>query len=107
MKLVQFYEDCGRMGEIEGLFICEEKNLEMAYGKNVYFDEPLGKFSEYDITLDYDNTTVLDIGPNNDEILAVLLDKIGYEISGYNVVDMEDDKDNERADGEPWVWFEK
>lgn len=46
--LVQFYWDCGRMGDLEGLFITTEDELKSWYGREVYFGEVLGKHSEID-----------------------------------------------------------
>jgi hypothetical protein len=44
--LVKFYWDCGRNGDVEGLFITTKKELKYAIGKQIYFGEILGKHSE-------------------------------------------------------------
>lgn len=49
MKAVyKFQFDCGRMGELTGLFIEEQENVDMLIksGIEVYFGEVLGKHSE-------------------------------------------------------------
>lgn len=59
MKVIaQFYWDCGRNGDVEGLFTCDRDVLEQAYNKQVDFGEILGKHShvlgrlrEEDITI--------------------------------------------------------
>lgn len=44
--LWSFYWDCGRQGEVEGLFKATKEEVENAIGKKVYFGEILGKHSE-------------------------------------------------------------
>lgn len=39
LKLYSFYWDCGRMGNLDGLFVAEESTVESAIGKEVYFGE--------------------------------------------------------------------
>ena len=55
--LYKFHWDCGRMGNLDGVFIATGGEVYMAYGKELYFGEVLGKhsdiqgtFSETDIT---------------------------------------------------------
>lgn len=43
--LVEYSKDCGRMGRVEGLFICEDTELDKVINKTVYFGEILGKHS--------------------------------------------------------------
>jgi len=84
MKLYQFYEDCGRMGDLEGLFACTEEDYQKALGKTAWLDEPLGKHSEFDVTVTESNTKVLDI---SEETVKVLIDAIGDTcISGFDIV---------------------
>lgn len=40
--LVRFHWDCGRMGDVEGIFVTTKEDLERNYGKRVYFGEILG-----------------------------------------------------------------
>ena len=64
--LWNFYWDCGRMGELTGLFVATEEEIEDIIGKEIYFGEILGKHSEIfgkiksgDITkVDLDSETV-------------------------------------------------
>ena len=44
--LWSFYWDCGRQGEVEGLFKATREEVENAIGKEVYFGEILGKHNE-------------------------------------------------------------
>lgn len=53
MKAIyQFYQDCGRMGELEGLFIAERDDVEAIIGNTLYFNEVLGKHSEIEVVID-------------------------------------------------------
>jgi hypothetical protein len=46
-KLYRFYEDCGRMGNLQGLFVADdEQDVAPAIGKSAYFRDVLGKHSE-------------------------------------------------------------
>ncbi len=81
--IYKFYWDCGRNGEVEGLFIAEQDDIRAAIGKEVYFGEILGKHSdicgkleESDLTIKTDDVDFID---KFQEIL-------GYtgSISGYN-----------------------
>ena len=38
--------DCGRMGDLHGLFVATEKSIADAIGKDAYFGEVLGKHSD-------------------------------------------------------------
>ena len=53
MKAIyQFHWDCGRMGDIAGLFVASKQDVQDAIGKEIYFGEVLGKHSEVYGTLD-------------------------------------------------------
>lgn len=44
--LYRFNLDCGRMGDLSGIFIADQKQIDKIEGKNIYFGEVLGKHSE-------------------------------------------------------------
>lgn len=44
--IYKFLVDCGRRGTIESTFIATEEEVRGLAGKNFYFYEPFGKFSE-------------------------------------------------------------
>jgi hypothetical protein len=80
--LYKMYIDCGRMGELESVFIAEKNEIEALIGKEVYFGEVLGKHSdiygeleEHEITLITDDVKVIEI-----------VDKYGLE-TGLNPLD--------------------
>ena len=43
--------DCGRMGDLEGVFVSSEQEIAAAEGKGLYFYEVLGKHSEIGATV--------------------------------------------------------
>lgn len=76
--LWRFHWDCGRQGEVEGLFKATKEEVVAAIGKDVYFGEILGKHSEvYGVIEDGDITL------ESDDPLVVL----GAKESGYNPLD--------------------
>ena len=58
-KLYSFYWDCGRMGNLQGLFIAEESEVQKILSKEVYFGEVLGKYSEIYGTVDFEDIEVV------------------------------------------------
>lgn len=59
--LWSFYWDCGRQGDVEGLFKATREEVKNAIGKDVYFGEILGKHSDvYGVLEDCDLELVSD-----------------------------------------------
>jgi len=86
MKVIaRFYWDCGRMGEVDGLFVSTKESLESAYGKEVYFGEILGKHSEVCGTLNEGDITIL---TEDQDFITKFIEIMGDGgISGYNPLD--------------------
>lgn len=80
--LAKFYWNCGRSGDIEGLFIAEKSKIETAYGKEVYLGEVLGKHSEIYGDLDEGDITIISEDPVVIETLSNLFED--DTISGFN-----------------------
>ena len=77
--LYKFHWDCGRQGDIDGLFVAEQDDIKAAIGKDIYFGEILGKHSEVYGTLDDGDLTEITTDP---EVVGVF-EK--FKIScGYN-----------------------
>ncbi len=77
--LYKFYWDCGRSGDLEGVFISTPEEVKNAIGKHVYFGEVLGKHSDIAGTLKEKDITFITDDPN---VIAVV---IGHDLcSGYN-----------------------
>ena len=83
MKAIyEFYWDCGRMGDLDGLFIAEQSDVEAAIGKEVYFGEVLGKHSEIYGTLAKEDLTVKSVDQNFIAQFEAIMGE--GTISGYN-----------------------
>lgn len=57
--LVKLDQSVGRMGDVEGLFVCTEDEYKALIGDTAYFGEVLGKHSQVTVTLNASNLTVL------------------------------------------------
>jgi hypothetical protein len=96
--LARFYWDCGRNGDVEGLFITTKADLKKLYGKNVYFGEILGKHSEVHGEV---NECDIDILTEDQDFLVKLEAILGTTLSGYNPFDyFEPDEDDEEDEDE-------
>ena len=80
-KLFKFYLDCGRMGGVSGLFISTQDEVDKAIGKEVFFGDILGKYSEINGALEESEITLIEVSDNT---IKELEEKIGTTISGYN-----------------------
>lgn len=80
-KLYKFYWDCGRQGDVEGVFIATEREVKNAIGCDVYFGEILGKHSDVHGTIEENEIKELKVSPTTVEELEKV---IGKTISGYN-----------------------
>ncbi len=79
--LYKFYEDFGRMGDMEGLFVADSKDVEKAIGKIVFYDEPLGKHSEILITV---RTEILELITTDSKVIKIVEE---YNLEqGYDII---------------------
>lgn len=78
--------DCGRMGEIEGVFVSTPDEVARITGKEIYFGEILGKHSEISEVMTVDNLKLISI----DEEAIKLIEANGL-MSGYNPFDYFDE----------------
>ncbi len=93
LKLYRFHWDCGRMGNLEGLFVAEQSEVENLLGKEVYFGEVLDNYYEaYGIVEEEDITVVSE----DQEKIKWLVGILGTDISGYNPLNY-----YEEAEGDP------
>lgn len=58
-QLYEFYWDCGRQGELTGVFISTDEEIKKSLNKKVYFGECLGKYSEVFGDLEEKDLTLL------------------------------------------------
>jgi hypothetical protein len=96
-KLYEFHWDCGRQGDLSGLFIAEDSDLEDLMGNEIYFGEVLGKHSEVYGTLEVTDCKVISEDESFIAKLAEVL-KIESTVSGYNPFDYYDPEDEEDDD---------
>ena len=87
-KIYQFYWDCGRMGDLHGLFIADDEEVKKLFGHEIYFGEVLGKHSEIYGELKKKDLTV----KTEDQDFIVQFIEIFGEgtISGFNPLDYYD-----------------
>lgn len=82
--LVKFTMDCGRMGVIDGLFICTDTELANVLGKEVDFGEALGKHSDISGCMSPEMFTIVS---TNIRLIGLLLSTFDTEtLCGYNPV---------------------
>lgn len=89
--LWKFYWDCGRSGDVEGLFVASQEQVDNAIGQQVWFGEILGKHSEVYGTLEEGDIVKIDV---SSEVIAQLTPHLGMDWSGYNPLDyLEEEED--------------
>lgn len=96
LKLYSFHWDCGRSGDLDGLFVAEEDQIESAIGKRLYFGEVLGKHSEVEGILEASDLE--EVSSEQDKI-TWLVDLLGTSISGFNPLEyLEEEEDEDEED---------
>lgn len=81
--IYRFHWDCGRQGEVTGLFIATAEDVAEAIGKQVYFGEILGKHSEIYGKLEADEITLISENPSDVEVFERLRLASGYNPLHY------------------------
>jgi len=99
--LYQFHWDCGRMGEVNGLFITTQEQVDKVVGNDVHFGEILGKHSDVYGTVEANEIKKLDVSSGVCDVLEKAVGRA--TISGYNPIDtynewLEDNKEEEEDD---------
>lgn len=82
-KLYKFHWYCGRMGDVEGVFVADEDVVTKCIGRFCYLGEVLGKHSEVRGTLDAEDMTVL---TDDQDFIAKAVD-FGLVPMGHNPID--------------------
>lgn len=92
-KLYAFHWDCGRSGDINGLFVADDKLVNDIVGSRLHFGEILGKHSDISGTLDLKDLTVKS---EDQDFINKLVEVIGSTtISGYNPLGYLPEEDDE------------
>lgn len=82
--IYQFYCDFGRMGELEGIFIADSKEVESTIGNTVYFGEVLGKHSDIDLDIEEEH---FELKTEDQEFIEKFEEIMGSgNISGFNPI---------------------
>jgi hypothetical protein len=88
LGLYKFFWDCGRNGELHGLFIASEKEVSELIGKQVYFGEVLGKHSDISGDIEPGEITLISSDPDYIAITKKLFGiTMGNTLMGYNPLD--------------------
>ena len=86
LMMWSFLVDCGRMGDLEGLFIASPDEVADCMGKTIYFDEPLGKHSEIELEISDEYIKRLLVEQSTVEDMRRVCG--GNTISGFNPIEM-------------------
>ena len=86
--LWNFHWDCGRQGDLEGLFVATEDEVKQLIGQRVYFGEVLGKHSEIYGTIEEGEITKVDI---DSETVEKVSKHLGSVWSGFNPLNYTDE----------------
>lgn len=76
---VYSYNKFIRIGNLENVFIATDEQVKELIGKELQFDEPLGKYSSVSIMIEENDITKKDIAP---DMIAVLAAQFGQSIAG-------------------------
>lgn len=85
--IVRYFKDLGRMGELNGLFILNDrKEIDDLVDKTIEFGECLGKHSDIMVDLSKDDYEIL---TEDQEFIEKFIEIVGQSgtISGLNPVD--------------------
>ena len=92
--LYQFNIDCGRMGDLEGIFTEDDKIVEALIGEVAYFHEVLGKHSEIRVVFKESDFKVL----TTDQDFINQAYQFGLISSGINPFDYVGDETSDKID---------
>lgn len=59
LKLYRFHKSCGRMGDLDGLFVAAPSDIAYLQGKELDFGEALGKHSEIYFPFEMDQIEIV------------------------------------------------
>ena len=81
--IYKFLMDCGRNGDITSVFIATEEEVNALIGKNFFFSEPFGKFSE--VSGDFEESYFSRV--ECDESAVAVVESLGILPTKYNPFD--------------------
>lgn len=77
--IYRFYWDCGRRGNVSGIFIATQEQINLNIGKRVYLGEVFGKYSEIYGILEWGDISLI----TEDQDFILKVEEYGLT-SGYN-----------------------
>lgn len=86
--IYSFFVDCGRMGELDGVFVADSEAIKNIAGKEVYFGEVLGKHSEVVEVMEDDQFTL----KSDNQEFVTMFEQLGLE-TGFNPFDYIEDEE--------------
>lgn len=86
LGLYRFYHDYGRSGTLEGLFLANADDVDVAIGDTAYLGEVLGKHSDVVVTLNGNNIIFI----TDDEEVVNMIENFEL-ICGINPLDYIED----------------
>lgn len=84
LLLVYMFIDYGRMGELDGMFVCDQVSLDRIYGREVCFGEALGKHSEVVETM---APEMFEVKSDDQQFIKKFVSILGFDVSGINPFD--------------------
>jgi hypothetical protein len=90
-RMYKFHWD-GGYGDLEGLFIADESEVNKIIGKSIYFGDVLGKYSDVHGYLREKDFKIIDI---NEQTIRMFKKLVGTNICGHNPLDYIEDMDEE------------
>lgn len=82
--IVQWAQDYGRMGDLDGVFVCEKDLLEKLKGHKVYASDVLGKHSEIPLVLDDESIEIKSEDQDFiEKFVEIVGDRVGFDVLGY------------------------
>lgn len=79
--IYRFYWDCGRSGELNGVFVADSVDVEKAIGREIYFGEVLGKHSEISGKIEANEIALVSDDPGD----VQTFERLGLE-TGHNPI---------------------
>lgn len=95
MILVRWRAWFGRMGDLDGVFVTRQNDIDSAIGKEAHFGEVLGKHSNIECVLTEGMFKVLS---EDQEFIAKLVDIAGVDVCGFNplyYINREEDEEDD------------
>lgn len=94
--IYKFYWDCGRQGDLSGVFVASADDVAKIQGKHVHFGEVLGKHSDVYGTIDAGDIT---LASDNPEFVAMFLDlDLGNGYNPFSYWEQDEDEDEDEDD---------